>query len=1108
MVQVTNFLLRWLFLCRLVDDKAEVQTWPYRRPGYYEHPPPHSQPSRPPPPHHQQQEYQQQQQQQSYQQPSDYDQTNAPQNHEQHQQQHAQPNLHKDDLMDIPTYRESVIRSLTSYPPGSSERLHRLEELRLETVREFAKRLVAADEVIRWGTLGGHDDDDKLQLQHHDDSPSDADTMIHDDFQQFMQQQHSQDTSQPLQSNILQRWNFLRGHHHDTKASSSSSSHNNPLQQHITPHSQTTTTSQITTAHKLLTQTRLLLPQLVSTVLHSPPSLLPETSHPDPISSLRSLLIHRCQTNPSLGIELCWLLEAEVGRKWKALFEHRQQTGKRLILIVQADIAKVIATIGAEKASAFNLLQDAEMATAFGMERRYEGQSTTDNTVNLNGAGYHGQHNPHQYQHYIPSVSSPTASSAAAAASDTTSSSKPPRSISDLRCRHFGDSMHFIDKLTQISLDLRHVPSIHRQSHLQARVEELNRRLVRRMVSRGTISIDVEEGGGESQHYYNGGGVWGEESVREDMIRHSVHFVMEPECVCWPGGAPASPSSTLAGGTGTTPGGGTAAATPSSTTDTSKNTPISTDFEHPEKRNGVVRILRILPQNCRVLDSAQRCPFLVRMEVVETGLDANDARLYTNDIAGVGVTIQEALGSIVRPNNGGGMVPEGGGRFEACEIPPELMVEKRQQQQSSPPTDNTRDVFQPFDSTRGASGSPPTSQIPPTYTAAGVQNTAENNNKAVLSRGGDQMGDGDYYSHPDTYDMVREQHYEELHHDLRYQRENEFNSVDPSMMAAASTNQLLTGSTLLDNVFGRQWNVECQTIRQQSPYRNVPGWKLASFIIKAGEDIRKEALVMQIMSKLWTWFQEEIPPNMRPFLRPYTVMCVGGDAGIVECLPDVKSVNEVKKSTDGFTTLKNFFERAYGAPQVQPSFRPDYPQHQQQSSAVSFEKARDNFLRSLVGYSVVCYILQIKDRHNANILMDREGHIMHIDFGFVLGETPKMGKVPLFSERAPFKLSAEFWEVIGGWSAFKRFCEMFEAAYAVAAAHSDEICSLVEAAIMNVSRDTNLARSLADSVRGRIQMKADPKEQKMHIMNIVNDAITSWGTSTYDWLQRSMHGYQ
>lgn len=128
---------------------------------------------------------------------------------------------------------------------------------------------------------------------------------------------------------------------------------------------------------------------------------------------------------------------------------------------------------------------------------------------------------------------------------------------------------------------------------------------------------------------------------------------------------------------------------------------------------------------------------------------------------------------------------------------------------------------------------------------------------------------------------------------------------------------------------------------------------------------------MQIMSKLWTWFQEEIPPHLRPFLRPYTIMCTGGDAGIVECLPDVKSVNEIKKETDGFTTLLNFFERAYGQP-IQSTFQPNY----YQEHTISIEKARDNFLRSLVGYSVICYILQIKDRHNANILLDRSGHIM------------------------------------------------------------------------------------------------------------------------------------
>jgi phosphatidylinositol kinase/protein kinase (PI-3 family) len=99
-------------------------------------------------------------------------------------------------------------------------------------------------------------------------------------------------------------------------------------------------------------------------------------------------------------------------------------------------------------------------------------------------------------------------------------------------------------------------------------------------------------------------------------------------------------------------------------------------------------------------------------------------------------------------------------------------------------------------------------------------------------------------------------------------------------------------------------------------------------------------------------------------------------------------------------------------------------------------------MRSLAGYSLLCYVLNIKDRHNGNILVDRHGHLIHIDYGFMLANTP--GSVGF--EMAPFKLTQEYVDVLGGTHSekFREFKTLLQEGLIALRTEIDRIITLVE----------------------------------------------------------------
>jgi phosphatidylinositol 4-kinase len=116
---------------------------------------------------------------------------------------------------------------------------------------------------------------------------------------------------------------------------------------------------------------------------------------------------------------------------------------------------------------------------------------------------------------------------------------------------------------------------------------------------------------------------------------------------------------------------------------------------------------------------------------------------------------------------------------------------------------------------------------------------------------------------------------------------------------------------------------------------------------------------------------------------------------MIDFIPDTISLDSLKKkfpkTKPGHKpwTLRLFYERYFG---------------------VNFEEAQKNFVESLAGYCLFNYIFNVKDRHNGNIMIDRQGHLVHIDYGFMLQSSP--GGIAF--EGAPFKLTQEYIDLMDG----------------------------------------------------------------------------------------------
>ncbi|CAE7024726.1 PI4KA [Symbiodinium sp. KB8] len=259
-----------------------------------------------------------------------------------------------------------------------------------------------------------------------------------------------------------------------------------------------------------------------------------------------------------------------------------------------------------------------------------------------------------------------------------------------------------------------------------------------------------------------------------------------------------------------------------------------------------------------------------------------------------------------------------------------------------------------------------------------------------------------------------------------------------------------------------------------------------AIIFKVYDDIRQDALALQLIGMLKASF-DTTATGLTTF--PYRVVPSrvgsGKDAGgLLEVVPNARSMDDIGKS--GNPSLYHYFVNKFG--------RPGTP---------AFDAAQRNFARSSASYAVACMLLWIKDRHNGNILVNGDGHLIHIDFGFLLGISPGGN---LGWETAAFKWTQEMMDILGGEGSepYQYFMQLTARAMLLAHQLAEPLSTLI-GGMADSGLDCFKFDYTLQFLRQRQRWSDTPLEVVDFMLDRIRDAANNPSTWSYDGIQKAQN---
>jgi hypothetical protein len=112
-----------------------------------------------------------------------------------------------------------------------------------------------------------------------------------------------------------------------------------------------------------------------------------------------------------------------------------------------------------------------------------------------------------------------------------------------------------------------------------------------------------------------------------------------------------------------------------------------------------------------------------------------------------------------------------------------------------------------------------------------------------------------------------------------------------------------------ESMFGKPWEQKKLEYKKTSYFRKFESHRLRNVVVKGGDDLRQEIICMQLIYKM-----EEImrQANLPVFIKPYEIIVLSENSGILEFVSNSKSIDDMKKSReDGFRNIADFFAEIF-----------------------------------------------------------------------------------------------------------------------------------------------------------------------------------------------------